>query len=762
MKNDYLQYIPPKEGRRDFMRLDFNENGRGPSPKVLEALQALDGAALATYPEYGPLLTMLSNMLNVSKDEVLFTNGSGEAIEFIIKEYLSPGDEVILLDPTFSLFEVLCRRVSATIVSVPYNPEDFSFPKEEVMAAIESKTQMLIIANPNNPTGTLVSTSDLEEIIENNPHMIVMIDEAYGQFAGINNSHLCFKYPNVFVIRTFSKAYGLAALRLGYVISQRENIARLQLQSLPFNVNQVSVVAAQAALQDPQYLDAYIGEVIKARALLQKAMTALGFTVYPSAANFLLVNFGNKAETIRDRLLDTGILIRDFSNKASMMGCLRLSIGTLEQTRTLIQQIQTICKKADCLLFDMDGVLIDESESYRQCIIKVVNYFAGQAIDISLIEQYKNKGGYNNDYDCALAILADMNVKINRETLIEKFQDFYLGGLYNNERWIMPAPLLIELAKYYKLGIVTGRPRDEAKNALTRFGMQGFFDVLITADDVKEGKPSPTGLLKAIESLKAQSALYVGDVIDDALAAKAAKIPFIAMIAPQANIDKATAAFKENGINTILTDASQLSSILLPDKKLRRQGEVVRKTKETDITIRLNIDGTGESCCDTGIGFFDHMMATFAKHGLFDIDIQCNGDLQVDQHHTIEDLGIALGKSFSQALGSKRGIKRTGYFVFPMDESRSICAVDIINRPYLQYDVTIDEKKIGDFETINLSNFFAGFVSACSVTLHIDVRGNDPHHRVEAMFKAFGKTMKMACECDERVINRVPSTKGKI
>ncbi len=186
-----------------------------------------------------------------------------------------------------------------------------------------------------------------------------------------------------------------------------------------------------------------------------------------------------------------------------------------------------------------------------------------------------------------------------------------------------------------------------------------------------------------------------------------------------------------------------------------------RATKETEILLNINLDGTGISKISTGIGFFDHMLEAFAKHGCFDLTIQAKGDLQVDQHHTVEDIGIALGEAFSKALGNKKGINRTGFFVFPMDESLSICAVDLSGRSFLQYRMKMTQKKIGDFDTINLPNFFAGFVNGARMNLHIVLAyGKDPHHKVEACFKAFGKAMRMACSLDKTLKGIIPSTKG--
>jgi imidazoleglycerol-phosphate dehydratase len=193
----------------------------------------------------------------------------------------------------------------------------------------------------------------------------------------------------------------------------------------------------------------------------------------------------------------------------------------------------------------------------------------------------------------------------------------------------------------------------------------------------------------------------------------------------------------------------------------KRTATISRSTKETQIVLTLNLDGKGVSKINTGIGFFDHMLEAFAKHGCFDLTIKAKGDLMVDQHHTVEDIGIVLGEAFAKALGDKKGINRTGYFVFPMDEALSICAADLSGRPFLEYRMKVAKEKIGDFETINLPNFFAGFVNGARLNLHLVLAyGKDPHHKVEACFKAFGKAIRMACSLDQSMKGIIPSTKG--
>lgn len=192
-----------------------------------------------------------------------------------------------------------------------------------------------------------------------------------------------------------------------------------------------------------------------------------------------------------------------------------------------------------------------------------------------------------------------------------------------------------------------------------------------------------------------------------------------------------------------------------------RRATVERKSKETQIKVKLNIDGTGRSNVTSDIGFFNHLLETFAKHGLFDMDARIKGDIHVDQHHIVEDTGIAIGETFKQALGAKKGTKRAGFFVYPMDESLVMVAVDISGRPYLKIDTKFLNKKVGDFSTDSLEDFFQGFISSLGATLHIRVYyGRSDHHKIEAIFKALGKALKEACEKDKRLKNEIPSTKG--
>jgi imidazoleglycerol-phosphate dehydratase len=194
-----------------------------------------------------------------------------------------------------------------------------------------------------------------------------------------------------------------------------------------------------------------------------------------------------------------------------------------------------------------------------------------------------------------------------------------------------------------------------------------------------------------------------------------------------------------------------------------RRGVVDRKTKETAIAVRLNLDGRGRYRVSTGIRFLDHMLELTARHGAFDLDIEASGDLDVDQHHTVEDLGIALGEAVTAALGSKRGINRAGYFVMPMDETLGVAAIDIGGRAHAVVDLRLKVTRVGDLQSELLTDFFEGFAQGARANVHLKVLyGRSSHHQVEALFKAFARALRFACSRDRRLARVLPSTKGLI
>jgi imidazoleglycerol-phosphate dehydratase len=204
-----------------------------------------------------------------------------------------------------------------------------------------------------------------------------------------------------------------------------------------------------------------------------------------------------------------------------------------------------------------------------------------------------------------------------------------------------------------------------------------------------------------------------------------------------------------------------LKSSITNEPTMPRKATIRRKTNETDIRLKVNLDGRGKARIATGIRFFDHMLELVARHGAFDLRVDARGDLDVDQHHTVEDVGIALGEAVQKALGAKRGILRAGYFLMPMDETLAAAAIDLGGRPYCVVNAKIAAKRVGDFQVELVEDFFQGFAQAAKANVHLRaLYGRSSHHQVEAMFKAFARALRFAVSRDQRLRNILPSTKG--
>jgi histidinol-phosphate aminotransferase len=334
-------YHPPTAGRAGKLRLDFNENTVGCSPNVIEALkEALDPAGLTIYPEYGEAKAAVAAYFQVPPSNMLFTNGTDEAIQVFINTYVDDGQHVLLLKPAYAMYRFYAEVAGARIIDLAYPQPDLEFPLQTVLDNITADTRAILISNPNNPTGTGISLHGIERILAHAKQAVVLIDEAYYEFSGVTALGLIETHPNLFVCRTFSKVFGMAGMRLGCLFSHDANIEYLHKAQSPYSVNSLAVIAAQAAVADTEYLQSYVAEVLAARELLCLGLEKLGITYVPSSANFVLARFGDRAIAVRDALRDQAILVRDRSYEAP--GCVRITVGTREQTRKLLTALEAI------------------------------------------------------------------------------------------------------------------------------------------------------------------------------------------------------------------------------------------------------------------------------------------------------------------------------------------------------------------------------------------------------------------------------------
>jgi histidinol-phosphate aminotransferase len=334
-------YSPPTEGRAGKLRLDFNENTVGCSPKVLEFLkQHMEENRVATYPEYSEAKAALTQFFGVAPGEMLLTNGTDEAIQVLTNTYVDDGDDVIVLSPSYAMYRFYAEVAGANLREIPYRAESLAFPLDELLEAIDPNTRAVLISNPNNPTGTAVSLEGIERILRRAPNAVVLIDEAYYEFCGVTALRSIGEFPNLFVSRTFSKTYGMAAMRLGCLFSQAENLAYAHKAQSPYSVNSVAALAARAAIEDPDYIRRYVTEVLAARELVYVGLEKLGVPYYESQGNFVLMRVGDRAREVRDALCGSGVLVRDRSYE--LPGCVRVTIGTRDQMRRFLSELERI------------------------------------------------------------------------------------------------------------------------------------------------------------------------------------------------------------------------------------------------------------------------------------------------------------------------------------------------------------------------------------------------------------------------------------
>ena len=322
------EYHPPLAGR-DALRLDFNENTFAPSPRVLAKLQQLTAEGLTVYPEREPVERIVAHHFGLQSDQVLLTNGVDEAIHLLARAFLDEGDEALICTPTFFMYDVSVGMMTTQLRRVQTD-DSLAFPFERFLAAITPKTKLIMIASPNNPTGATVSREHLLAIAAAAPQAVLMVDEAYFHFHGDTTMGDVGSVPNLIVARTFSKAYGLANLRIGMLAGDARLISYVRKVSSPYNVNGVALAVLPEALGDKAYVAWYVAQVHAGRERVFTALRELGVRTWPSAANFVLMDIGPRHKQLCEVMRAHGVLLRDRSSDPGCEGYVRITIGVEE------------------------------------------------------------------------------------------------------------------------------------------------------------------------------------------------------------------------------------------------------------------------------------------------------------------------------------------------------------------------------------------------------------------------------------------------
>jgi histidinol-phosphate aminotransferase len=519
------------------------------------------------YPESEPLQRELAKFHGLQAENVLLANGGDQAIRWFFETFIEAGATVVWAAPTFSIYPLSARLRQARIEAIPF-AADFSFPLPGILASLATKPSLLVLVSPNNPTGTVIAPQELREILERAGETPVLLDEAYGFFSGLDHADWINEFPNLVILNSFSKAYALAGMRLGYLLAKAEMLRDVEKVALPYALNAASIRTGLAVLADMAHARQQVRRLQRQKQVLMKGLQNLGIQYHYTDANFILARFDD-VRSVWEKLCQAGILTKNLDQEPQLAGYLRITVGSRSDNQSLLKTLAKIMP-VQAILFDMDGVLVDVSESYDQTILQTVASFSGQKPDAAELQALRLNAGYNNDWQAAAALLQKRNYQVDFAEVVARFQEIYLGlnhdGLCRQERWLLSESVLQKLAAQFSLGIVTGRPCAEAQWTLERFGYERFFKVLIAAEDTgTKSKPHPKGIRLALRRLGVRRAVYVGDLVDDMLAAKAAGVRAVAVLpAVNSNTSAVRLSLEQAGAGMIINDINDIMEV--PDE----------------------------------------------------------------------------------------------------------------------------------------------------------------------------------------------------
>lgn len=488
-------------------------------------------------PSYDDLIKALSKYSNAKITQIVAGAGADEVIDVICKVFIDPGDKAVVSTPTYSMYQVCTEIMGGKVVAVPRD-DDFSVDADKLLnTANKENAKIIFICNPNNPDGSLMPRKDIEKVLKGFKGPVV-VDEAYFEFCNETVADLINSYQNLIVIRTLSKAFALAGMRIGYALACEQITNEMSKVRPPASISVFSEKLALKALSDISKMKKRVNGIIEEKERMKKELEKLGFEVFPSVTNFLLFKTGGVEDANRlfEKALRKGYVIRNFSKKKGCENCLRVTVRTKQDDNKLLSVFSNY---SDGILFDVDGVLVDVSRSYREAIKQTVKEISGRKITAADIDEIKKLPNSNNDWNVSYALVKGItNMKSIDEKCEEylevknKFQELYLNGLRDNEELLITKQTLSWLKQQgYKLGIVTSRPREEALYVLKPFIPEFFSEESIIAlEDCDLEKPDPKPLILAKNRINARSAVYVGDTINDRLAAKSANMRYISVV----------------------------------------------------------------------------------------------------------------------------------------------------------------------------------------------------------------------------------------
>ena len=515
---DMDAYNPPLEGRRGKVRLDFNENTAGSGITI----EGLPDEEINTYPEYNLFMTELSKVFDMPIERMLPTNGTGEAISLIAFTFIEPSiDKALTSDPTFALIPHYLKIAGAKLMQVP-STNNYDFDLNSIEANLESGVKLVILASPDNPTGAMISPEQVLSWCERYPKTLFVIDEAYAEYSDASSLALTLEFDNLLVTRTFSKSWGMAGLRLGVIFGSPRLMNFLRMVRAPYSVNSMAVNAARAILGRKDLLLSEAKNLMVRKKRFADLVEERGFRTHSAGGNFFLVKAGIDAKPLTNYLRDEGVLVRDQSSRRGMDGIFRITVGTDEENKRLINLLDSYCKKR-AVIFDLDDTLVDTSKSYDSVISELVLSKSGIPLKHGELSALREQGGFNDDWESTHELLRRRNVDVSLDVVSREGKRIYLSKARENEKLLVDPDLFEKLSSRSRLFIFTGRTRDEYE-PVWKHALDGYFECVFCKDDFKDlaAKPSPDMLIEIRRKTGIDMGIYVGNSVDDMRSAKEA------------------------------------------------------------------------------------------------------------------------------------------------------------------------------------------------------------------------------------------------
>jgi len=555
-------YRRPTPRSTDTLRLDGNEGDR-PQQGLLEELGGLEPSMLREYPDLSELQDLIAARHGVDPACVVVTAGADDAIDRLCRAYLEPGRELLVPVPTFEMIHRFAATAGGTVATIPWTD---SFPTDELIGRIGDNTAIVAIVSPNNPTGLTVSAEDLTRVAAAADCAYVLLDHAYVDYADEDLTDTALELENVVVARTFSKAWGLAGCRVGYLIASPDVANVIRNAGNPYPVSALSIAVVLRRLRrGGRELEQHTARIREERERFRAQLTDLGVQTSPSEGNFVFAELGDKAQFVYEALATLDVLVRFFPHREEISTGLRISLPGHEEDFAKLTDAVDLCLAPQALLFDMDGVLANVENSYRRSTLETVRSY-GVQLERTELETAVLAGDANNDWILSQRLLSQNGIEVSFDEIYERYQSFYLGtddspGLRENETLLVDRAVLESLASRMPLGVVTGRPREEAEWFLDRVGIAGLFETTVCLED-GPNKPDPTPVRLALERLGVKRAWMIGDTPDDIRAATAAGTLPIGIIAPNADPETNAAALTDCGAATIIDDVAALQELI--------------------------------------------------------------------------------------------------------------------------------------------------------------------------------------------------------